>query len=121
MAEFDLESIIKSSVEKALNTPVHGGKSITEWAAIGMKNGGGWISVKDALPMLDEEVLVYAIGKIEPFIGKHVFALCNRYIQCVFPSAPGYIMWSSPWQYFHTDYEITHWMPLPEPPEEAKP
>ena len=79
---------------------------------------GGWISVKDALPMLDEQVLIYAIGKIEPFIGKHVFALCNRYIQRVFPSAPGHIMWSSPWQYFHTDYEITHWQPMPEGPKE---
>lgn len=90
------------------------------WAIAHAPTVGGWISVKDALPMLDEEVLVYAIGKIEPFIGKHVFALCNRYIQRVFPSAPGHIMWSSPWQYFHTDYEITHWKPMPEGPKEEE-
>lgn len=77
-----------------------------------------WISVKDRLPELEEEVLVYASGKIDGFFGKNVIAICSRYEQKIYPSAPGYERWSSPWQYFHTDYEITHWMPLPEPPKE---
>ena len=25
--------------------------------------------------------------------------------------------WVSPWQFFFSMYEITHWMPLPESPE----
>lgn len=78
-----------------------------------------WISVKDRLPELDQEVLVYAVGKVDGFIGHHVYALCNRFVQRIFLSAPGHEMWSSPWDYFHMDYKITHWMPLPELPEEV--
>jgi len=78
----------------------------------------GWISVKDRLPELNKEVMVYAVGKIEGFTGRHAYALCDRFVQHVFPSSPGHERWSTPWEYFHTDYEITHWMPLPEPPKE---
>ena len=80
----------------------------------------GWISVKDRLPELGQEVLVYAAGKIDGFIGEHVYALCNRFVQRLFPSSPGYERWSSPWEYFHTDYEITHWMLMPDPPKEGE-
>lgn len=79
----------------------------------------GWISVKDRLPELDQEVLVYAVGKIDGFIDTHVYALCSRFVQHIFPSSPGYERWSTPWEYFHTDYEITHWMPLPAGPKEG--
>jgi hypothetical protein len=96
------------------------GMSITQWAALGMK-APQWVSVEDGLPELDQTVLVYAAGKIDGFNGKHVYALCSRYVQKIFPSSPGHEVWSIPWQYFHTDYEITHWMPLPEPPEGEKP
>jgi hypothetical protein len=80
----------------------------------------GWISVNDRLPELNQDVLVYAVGKIDGFIEKHAIEICNRFIQRIFPSSPGQEMWSSPYQYFHTDYEITHWMPLPEPPKEGR-
>ena len=49
MAEINMQAVIKSGVEKALNKPIVDGKSITEWAAIGMK-APRWISVKDRLP-----------------------------------------------------------------------
>lgn len=81
---------------------------------------GGWISVKDKLPELNQWVLVYAVGKIDGFIGEHTIEICKRFIQHIFPSSPGHEIWSSPYQYFHTDYEITHWMPLPEPPKEEE-
>ena len=48
MAELNIETVIKSGVEKALNEPIVDGKSITEWAAIGMK-APRWISVKDTM------------------------------------------------------------------------
>ena len=79
-----------------------------------------WISVKNRLPDIDKEVLVYAVGKIDGFIGEHVYALCKRVVIHIFPSSPGYATWSTPWQYFHYDYEITHWKLLPEPPKEDK-
>ena len=56
MAEFNLESIIRRGVETALNKPVHEGKTITEWAAIGMK-APRWISVEDRLPEHDGQYL----------------------------------------------------------------
>lgn len=77
-----------------------------------------WIPVTEKLPELNQRVLVYAVGKIDGFIGEHVTEICSRFVQRILPSSPGYETWSSPYQYFHTDYEITHWMPLPEPPKE---
>ena len=79
-----------------------------------------WISVNDRLPELNQDVLVYAVGKIDGFIGEHVVEKCKRFTQHMLPSSPGREIWSSPYQYFHTDYEITHWMPLPEPPKEGR-
>ena len=78
-----------------------------------------WVNVKDKLPELKQRVLVYAVGKIDGFIGTNVIEICERYVQHMFPSSPGEEVWSSPYQYFHTDYEITYWMPLPEPPKES--
>ena len=83
-------------------------------------NGCDWISVKDKLPELNQRVLVYAVGKIDGFIGEHTIEICKRFIQRIFPSSPGHEMWSGPYQYFHTDYKITHWIPLPEQPPERK-
>lgn len=36
MAAVDIESVIKKGVEQALNKPILNGKSVLEWAAIGM-------------------------------------------------------------------------------------
>ena len=58
MSEFNIETAIKSGVEKALNEPFLSGKSITEWAAIGM-NAPRWINVKKRLPENDSHVIVY--------------------------------------------------------------
>lgn len=77
-----------------------------------------WIPVSERLPDVGQRVLVYAVGKIDGFIGDHVTEICERFIQRIFPSSPGHEIWSSPYQFFHTDYEITHWMPLPEMPKE---
>ena len=106
MAEFDLESIIKSGVEKALNTPVHGGKTISEWAAIGMKNGGGWISVKDRLPERPPNVdgrLVRRKWFLVALKSGDVLSLSYEFDE-------------DRWQGFGSP--VTHWMPLPEPPKE---
>jgi hypothetical protein len=77
-----------------------------------------WIPVTDRLPEVGEDVLIYAVGKSDDF--SSVIAITNRMIFRLFPSSEGVETWSSPWQYFMTDYEITHWMPLPEPPKEEK-
>ena len=57
-----------------------------------------WISVKDRLPNVHQRVLVYCQSKT---IEKHVTA-------CMYMGG-----------YFSRKVRnVTHWMPLPEPPEE---
>ena len=96
MAELNIETIIKDGVEKALNKPIVDGKSITEWAAIGMK-APRWISVKDRLPEIGTLALVF---------GSAGAMTVARYIAWAEWVVPG--MFSA----------ITHWMPLPAPPKE---
>lgn len=80
-----------------------------------------WISVEERFPEIDTNVLVYAIGKIDGFIGDTVIAISRRCVFRLFPWNEGIEVWENPWQYFTTDYDVTHWMPLPEPPKEGKP
>lgn len=77
-----------------------------------------WISVEEKMPPEDTEVLVYATEKIKGF--GSVTAICEyRETTSIFCNKTGRYDWSSPWEYFHVDYKITHWMPLPEPPKEG--
>ena len=70
-----------------------------------------WISVEERLPDDDANVLVHAIYK-----NKESVIVMTSYTHRMY----GYNIegWRSPWQYFFYDHEITHWMPLPEQPEE---
>lgn len=78
----------------------------------------GWISVEEKMPPEDTEVLVYATEKIKGF--GSVTAICEySETTSMFGNKTGRYDWSSPWEYFHVDYKITHWMPLPEPPKEV--
>jgi len=63
-----------------------------------------WISVKDGLPetKLDENVLVYTTS------GVVISRLVKEY---------GNFVWQLPWGNFTED--VTHWMPLPKPPQDA--
>ena len=71
-----------------------------------------WRSVKDELPQPGEVVLGFAVAKSESFIGK-TYMLCHQLERC-----DGKKSWAEPWRYSCTDFEITHWMPLPEPPKD---
>ena len=95
MAAFDIESVIKNGVERALNEPIMNGKSVMQWAEIGMHSQEQWISVEDRLPDKQPcEYLVVNANNVETAI-----CLDNRWI------TPRRVT------------KITHWMPLPEPPE----
>lgn len=100
MAEFDLESIIKKGVEEAINKPVYGGMSITEWVAIGMK-APQWFSVKDRLPDLEDQVLI-----VYEWTGRSG----AKYREIALDSfkAMGFL-----------GYKPLFWMPLPELPKEV--
>lgn len=70
-----------------------------------------WISVKDRLPELGEEVLVLGNeGSLE------VRRLTLRKIH---PDEKDPHYWLDGWDE-SADYTVTHWMPLPEPPKEEK-
>jgi len=79
-----------------------------------------WISVEERLPERGIKVLVYGVGNIDGFWGDQVIAIAERFLFKFLPSSEGTEEWSSPWRYFHTDYKITHWQPLPEPPKESE-
>ena len=71
-----------------------------------------WISVKDRLPDNDESDLVLAVVNGHPtnlieIMGAYQFAEYSKKYGWVIESYP---LWDNP--------EVTHWMPLPEPPEE---
>ena len=70
-----------------------------------------WISVKDRLPEDDVRVLVSANSKI----GDPVIAITHYTHRKYGYNIEG---WIEPWQYFFYNHDITHWMPLPEPPKE---
>lgn len=81
----------------------------------------GWISVKERLPMIDDDVLVFARGKGDGFIGKTKIATAYITDCTYFGGSPIKVVpqWRSQFRFFLTDYEITHWMPMPEPPKEG--
>lgn len=73
-----------------------------------------WISVEERLPEDDVDVLVYIASKKENV--DSVTAI-THYTHSMY----GYNIegWCSPRQYCFWDREVTHWMPLPEPPKEG--
>lgn len=74
-----------------------------------------WVSVKDDLPNPGEKVLVFATGKANGFEGHTVLAITQMSnVMFNFTCNP---YWIDPWQYFRSNYEITHWMPLPPAPK----
>lgn len=80
-----------------------------------------WIPVTERFPPLDKEVLVFAIGLPEwGFEGKTATAIAYRFVYRFWSSGKWFEKWSTPWEHFHKDYKITHWMPLPEPPKEVE-
>lgn len=76
-----------------------------------------WISVKDRLPEIDEAVLAYARGKNDPIYKIVIASMSDRNMFDYRLKTKPY--WREPWQFFDTMYEITHWMPLPEPPKDG--
>lgn len=98
MAAFDIESVIKNGVERALNEPIMNGKSVMQWAEIGMHSQEQWISVKDRLPEKD---------------GKYLCVWQGRSINTGMFTNGHFRLYGEV-----KDKLVSHWMSLPEPPKE---
>lgn len=66
-----------------------------------------WISVKDRLPEDEEAVLVYY--RFDDESKMSFYGILTYYVYDPYPH----------WQHESTGLKVTHWMPLPEPPEEG--
>lgn len=123
-----LEEAIRAGVEKALSKPIVNGKSAMEWAVIGMKTPR-WISVKDHLPenadcpgeFCPRYWVMTKYGMTEGWYNPDkgcwytlVWFLIGRYTEDDIDMERGDVPKIS------SKIEVTHWMPLPEPPKEGK-
>ena len=79
----------------------------------------GWISVKERLPDKDQEVLIFANSWGEKHITSATFMGLPDYLK-------GKPWWSGngwsgyEWEWDFNEDHISHWMPLPPPPEEQR-
>lgn len=71
-----------------------------------------WVSVADELPPFDTDVLILGTGKDDA--GDYVVAI-SSYVSSLYGFS-GHAGWRLPWQSFSYNYQITHWMPLPQGP-----
>ena len=80
----------------------------------------GWVSVKDRLPDDEQEVLVIAHG----WDGRLVYVGSHKRVEAQKSWLTGITNKSSEWSLWGWSYLkepiVTHWLPMPEPPEEGK-
>lgn len=117
----EIDKLARDVAFRGLNEFSFMGKSIREWIEIILEQNArtAWVSVEDRLPdAAGYECLVYAVN--ENTHQTHVFTAFTGY------GEPGW--WTSNVHYMsrakspsdnrlHPALRVTHWMPLPEPPE----
>ena len=80
----------------------------------------GWISVKDRMPEPEQEVLVIAHGWSGRllYIGSYQrMEAETSWLTGVTSKASDWSLWG--WSYLR-EPEVTHWMPLPDPPKDTE-
>lgn len=80
----------------------------------------GWISVKDKLPDPEQDVLVIAHGWSGRllYIGSYQrMEAETSWLTGVTSKASDWSLWG--WSYLR-EPEVTHWMPLPDPPKDTE-
>lgn len=81
-----------------------------------------WIPVTEKLPEEDTDVLIcyrYKQGEGDP---SHVDIDITSYGTVCFGGRAIHFLkeWRQPFEYFHANYEVVAWMPLPEPYREVE-
>lgn len=79
-----------------------------------------WISVRDQLPAIDEDVLVCAVNKTTGEQSILITSMEDTLYYGASNSVKIDPRWRSPYQYFSENNTITHWMPLPQPPDKEQ-
>lgn len=80
----------------------------------------GWISVRDKLPEPEQDVLVIAHGWSNRllYIGSYQRVEAETsWLTGVTSKASDWSLWG--WSYLR-EPEVTHWMPLPDPPKDTE-
>ena len=83
---------------------------------------GGWIPCSERLPEEDTEVLISYRYKEGEGDTDHVNIDITSYGTTCFGGREIHTLkeWRQPFDYFHANYEVIAWMPLPEPYEERR-
>lgn len=79
-----------------------------------LKKDNGWVSVKEALPDTNDDVLITYKSNDEEDDYRAIAISCYREER--FGGIPlGVKDWQPPFEYFRGNYNVITWMPLPEP------
>lgn len=79
---------------------------------------GGWISVQDRLPEKDGEYLVFIRSPYAGYSKIAGFSTDKTATHTFLDAGYGWSNYDSDYGYYECK-DVTHWMPLPEPPEEV--
>lgn len=76
-----------------------------------------WISVTESLPSFNEQVLTFGLRKgMNPQMGGSIVCIANRVDIKGTPLAKDRDKYVDEYDFAMMDY-VTHWMPLPAPPQ----
>lgn len=80
-----------------------------------------WIPVSEKLPEEDKDVLItYRYKEGEGDMNHSYIDITSYGDVCFGGSTCNFKEWHAPFQYFHSNYEVIAWTPLPEPYKEEK-
>ena len=102
----------------AIKTIIMMSKVLDEFAPV---KHGRWIPCSERLPEEDTDVLISYRYKQGEGDTSHSDIEITSYGTVYFGgrAIDGLKEWRAPFQYFHANYEVTAWMPLPEPYKEV--